>query len=92
MDQQEALQMMRRCREEIVSLRRANAELAPKAQAYDDMSKLIRVAIPDRSVGMGEDVAWILDKRIREVEAELEATKAEQNPNRNEDQNNGKAD
>ncbi|WP_127523649.1 hypothetical protein [Mesorhizobium sp. Z1-4] len=76
MDQNEALAMMRRCREEIVSLRRANAELAPKAQAYDDMSKLIRVAIPERAVGMGEDLAWTLDKRIREVEAELEASKS----------------
>ena len=71
----EAIDMMNRCKEEIRSLRSVIDRLKPKAEAYDNLATLLRL-LPQPSVGMGEDVVWILDKRIRELtppEAKAEA-------------------
>lgn len=62
----EAIDMMNRCKEEIRSLRSVIDRLKPKAEAYDNLATLLRL-LPQPSVGMGEDVVWILDKRIREL-------------------------
>lgn len=62
----EAIEMMTRCRTEIVQLRATIKELAPKADAYDNLAALIRM-FPRPGVGMGEDLVWIIDKRIREL-------------------------
>lgn len=62
----EAIEMMNRCKEEIRSLRSVIDRLKPKAEAYDNLATLLRL-LPQPSVGMGEDVVWILDKRIREL-------------------------
>lgn len=66
MPSQEAIQMMERCKEEIRCLRSRIAVLEPKAAAYDDMSAIIRL-LPRPSQGMGEDLVWVLDKRIKEL-------------------------
>lgn len=63
----EAIQMMERCKAEIISLRAVIARLEPKADAYDNLAAIVRL-LPQRSVGMGEDLAWVLDKRIRELQ------------------------
>lgn len=76
MNEQEQIEMMRRCRDEIRQLRAQIAVLAPKAEAYDNMSKLISVAIRQPSEGMGEDVAWQLEKRLSEIEAKRAARSA----------------
>lgn len=68
----EAIQMMNRCKQEILSLRAVIARLEPKADAYDNLVSVLRL-LPRPSVGMGEDMVWILDKRIRELEAKPEA-------------------
>ena len=68
----EAIQMMNRCKQEILSLRAVIARLEPKADAYDNLVSVLRL-LPQPSVGMGEDVVWILDKRIRELEPKPEA-------------------
>ena len=68
MHDKEAIEMMRRCSAEIKGLRSEIDRLAPKAQAYDDISTLLRL-LPQRGVGCGEDLAWVLDKRIKEIEA-----------------------
>ena len=67
MHDKEALDMMIRCKEEILSLHRQIDGLAPKAAAYDDISKVLSL-LPGKSIGMSEDLAWRLDKRIRELQ------------------------
>ena len=66
MKDSEAIEMMIRTREEILSLRRVIAELTPKADAYDQMRKVLNL-LPRPSCGMGEDYAWRLEKRIEEL-------------------------
>lgn len=63
---QEAIQMMGRCKEEIRSLRAQIDRLKPKADAYDSVAAVLRL-LPQPSQGMGEDLVWTLDKRIREL-------------------------
>lgn len=69
----EAIQMMNRCKQEILSLRSVIARLEPKADAYDNLVSVLRL-LPPRSVGnmLGEDMVWVLDKRIRELEPKKE--------------------
>jgi hypothetical protein len=72
MNNAEAIQMMNRCKQEILSLRAVIARLEPKADAYDNLVRVLRL-LPQPSVGMGEDVVWILDKRIRELKPKPDA-------------------
>lgn len=62
----EAIEMMNRCKTEIVSLRGVIDRLKPKADAYDNLASVLRL-LPQPSVGMGEDVVWTLNQRIREL-------------------------
>lgn len=66
MENKEAIEMMNRCKNEIVSLKATIDRLKPKADAYDNLATLLRL-LPQPSVGMGEDLVWVLDKRIREL-------------------------
>ena len=63
----EAIEMMNRCKHEIVRLRATIDRLAPKADAYDNLVVVLGL-LPKPSVGMGEDLVWALDTRIRELE------------------------
>lgn len=63
---QEAIEMMNRCKHEIVSLKATIARLQPKADAYDNLAAIVRL-FPQPSQGYGEDLVWVLDKRIREL-------------------------
>lgn len=63
----EAIEMMNRRKAEIISLRTIIERLKPKADAYDNLATIVRL-LPQPSVGMGEDLVWILDKRIRELQ------------------------
>jgi hypothetical protein len=65
--------MMNRCKQEILSLRAIIARIEPKADAYDNLVRVLRL-LPQPSVPMGEDMVWILDRRIRELELKPEAT------------------
>lgn len=65
-DNNEAIEMMNRCKQEIAGLRAEIARLKPKADAYDSVAQVLRL-LPQPSQGMGEDLVWILDKRIREL-------------------------
>lgn len=62
----EAIEMMNRCKSEIMCLRSTVERLKPKADAYDNLVTVLRL-LPQPSVGMGEDLVWTLDKRIREL-------------------------
>lgn len=66
MDNKEAIDMMLRCKNEILSLRATIDRLKPKADAYDNLATLLRL-LPQPSVGMGEDLAWVIDRRIKEL-------------------------
>ncbi len=67
MNDKEAIDMMQRCKHEIISLRREIDHLRPRAEAYESVAQVLAL-LPRKSVGMGEDMVWMLDKRIREVE------------------------
>lgn len=63
----EAIQMMNRCKHEILHLRATIARLEPKAEAYDNLASVLRL-LPRPSIPMSEDLVWVLEKRIRELE------------------------
>lgn len=67
MDDQVAVQMMKRCKQEIDDQRRQIAMLAPKADAYDNLAAVIRLAAPRRSEGYSEDLSWTLQKAIDDL-------------------------
>lgn len=62
----EAGEMMNRCKQEIISLKAYIGRLQPKADACDNLAIVLNL-LPRQSVGMGEDLVWLLDKRIREL-------------------------
>lgn len=70
----EFVEMARRCSNEIKDLRSQIARLQPKADAYEKLSMVLNL-LPQVSQGYGEDVAWMLDKRIREIEEAAAAEK-----------------
>jgi hypothetical protein len=63
----EAIEMMNRCKQEIIGMRATIDRLKPKADAYDNLVIVLGL-LPRQSVGMGEDLVWILDNRIRELQ------------------------
>lgn len=67
MNDREAVEMMQRCKHEIISLRNEIDRLRPKADAYDSIAHILSL-LPRQSQGMGENIVWTLDKRIREIE------------------------
>lgn len=75
MTNQEAIETMNRCKHEITNLRAVISRLQPKADAYDNMAQLLAM-LPRPSVGMGEDLVWVLEKRIRELTPPAEPTDA----------------
>ncbi len=68
MNDNEALEMMKRCRDEIRLQRTVIDQLTPKAQAWDQLCKVLNL-LPQAPQGYGEDLAWRLDKRIDELKA-----------------------
>ena len=71
MSNREAIEMMNRCKNEIVHLRQHIDHLKPKADAYDNLAIVLGL-LPQRSQGMGEDMVWVLEKRIRELTPKTE--------------------
>lgn len=63
----EAIEIMNRCKREIIDLRAAIDRLKPKADAYDNLVIVLRL-LPQLSEGMREDLIWRLNERIRELE------------------------
>lgn len=73
MSNREAVEMMTRCKQEIQSLRAQIERLKPKADAYDNIA-IVLALLPRQSVGMGEDMVWVLDKRMRELKEAPDAS------------------
>lgn len=63
----EAIQMMERCKHEIMGLRATIDRLKPKADAYDNLASVLRL-LPQPGIGMSEDIVGILAKRIAELQ------------------------
>lgn len=59
----EFMDMMQRCRNEIMGLRAHIAHLEPKAEAYDSLAAVIR-QLPRQTGGMSEDLVWRIDQRV----------------------------
>lgn len=72
MNNAEAIEMMNRCKAEIVGLRAVIERLKPKAEAYDNLVVVLGL-LPRQGVAMGEDLVYTLDKRIRELQPKPEA-------------------
>jgi flagellar biosynthesis regulator FlbT len=66
----EAVEMMNRCKDEIMTLRAVIDRLKPKAEAYDNLVIVLSL-LPRQSQGMGEDLVWTLNKRIKELDEML---------------------
>lgn len=66
MSNAEAIEMMNRCKSEIMNLRGTIERLQPKADAYDNLVTILRL-LPQPSRGYGEDMVWILNNRIKEL-------------------------
>ena len=62
----EAVMMMRRCKDEIVGLRRRVDQLQSKADAYDSIAIILGL-LPQPQQVMTEDIVWRIDQRIREL-------------------------
>lgn len=72
----EAIEMMNRCKHEIIGLRGVIDRLKPKADAYDNLAIVLGL-LPRQGMGASEDLVWVLDKRIRELEPKPAAFKDE---------------
>lgn len=70
MNDHEAIQMMKRCRDEIRQQRATIEHLMPKAQAWDQLCKVLNL-LPQPSQGYGEDLVWRLDEEIKAVSEQL---------------------
>lgn len=66
MNDNEAIEMMKRCQSEIRNMRAQIDSLIPKAQAWDALCVVLDL-LPRRSIGGEPDLAWMLQKRIEEL-------------------------
>ena len=78
MENTEVLQLIRRCTDEIKTLRKQIDYLKPKAEAYEAMLVILQLVPRGGMMGEGEDLVWLLDRKVRDIEneeARKEATK-----------------
>ena len=68
MTEQDTIQMMQRCREEINLLRNRLLVIEPKAEAYDQLKAVIGM-FPQPEKRFGEDLVWMLDQEIERLSA-----------------------
>lgn len=68
----DAMEGLRAMANEVEGLRREIARLAPKAEAYDTIVTILRVAVPRPAQGYGEDLAWRARKQADEIQTVLD--------------------
>lgn len=66
-------QMLNRLGGEIKELQATVAALAPKAEAYDLLKKVLGL-VPGPSQGYGEDIHWVIRTELTKIEAEIAAS------------------
>jgi hypothetical protein len=60
--------LLLQAKEEIVTLRRANELLGAKVEMIDLFACVLHTRPAGQAMGMGEDVAWKIDRAIAEAE------------------------
>lgn len=73
MNNRDVADMAERAAEEIEHLRAINAELRPRAEAYDAICAILGL-LPKASQGYGEDLAWRLRRQAAELRKPVPAT------------------
>jgi len=68
----EMVSLLDRAAGELEGLRRANGELAPKADAYDTVRQILRL-LPQPAQGYGEDLVWRFRNRAAALRAEFDS-------------------
>jgi hypothetical protein len=63
MTSEETIELLNQARNEIRGLRREIERLAPRAEAYDGIIRILDL-LPRRSQGASVDVAWLIDRAI----------------------------
>jgi len=76
LDRPETLSLLRMAHDEVLTLRRQVADLAPKAHAYDTLAAFARLK-DEPSQGYGVDVAWRLKEVVEKLVAEREAERGD---------------
>lgn len=61
---------------EILTLRRHNEILQAKVDTMDLFGLVLRTQPQYQSMGMGEDIAWLIDKEVQEMERREKADPA----------------
>lgn len=75
MEYHQAMQMMKRCKEEITQLRNQISSLQPKADAYERVSQVLDLILPQQPMACQEDVLWIINREIDKLTKETEEEK-----------------
>lgn len=74
MNNNEAIQMLNRCKHEITQMRTELDYLRPKAEAYDNLKIALSFARTSQGYGqVSEDIIWVIQKRIDELTPKPEA-------------------
>lgn len=68
----EQAQMLMRVGEDIRQLRNEIDRLRPRAEAYDAIASILGL-LPKRLQGAGEDCLWQVERKLREIQAEIDA-------------------
>ena len=71
MPTREVIEMMQRCAADIRRLRAERDALSIPAKAFHVISDIVESMARRGASTVGEDVLWILEKRIRELEVEI---------------------
>jgi hypothetical protein len=66
--------LLLRAQHEILDLRRHNEVLQAKVDTMDLFALVLRTTPAHQTIGMGEDVAWLIDKEIQEINRREAAT------------------
>lgn len=77
MNNNEALEMLNRCKHEIMRMRETINQLKPKAEAYDNLVIVLNL-LPRVSQGFAiDDLVWTIQKRIDELTPKPETNPAQ---------------
>lgn len=68
MTNREAIEMMQHCMHEIRDLQAQVERLQPKASAYDNLVKILKL-LPEESRGYTKNLSYILERRIGELQS-----------------------
>lgn len=68
MERSEDYELLLRSKDEIVDLRRRNEVLQAQVDVMNIFDRAIRAQFSQGSISYGEDLAWRIENRLREIE------------------------